>query len=315
MATALFVGVDVSKDALDVAYSGAPQVTRYTNDARGIGRLVARLAGQSPELIVLEATGGYEMALACALADAALPVVIVNPRQVRDFAKSTGRLAKTDALDAVMLALFAERVKPAVRALPDADLVQLRARLTRRVQLQEMLQMERNRLPLTTQAMQQSIRRVIRHLEHQLQALDDELNDFMRRSPLWQEKLELLQSAPGVGPRLACTLIAFLPELGHVNRKEAAALVGVAPLNCDSGQFRGRRRVWGGRAHVRRVLYMAALSAMQHNPAIHAFAQRLRAKGRPGKVIVVACMRKLLVMLNTMLANAQPYQRPTPTTP
>jgi transposase len=315
MATGPFVGVDVSKDALDVAYRGAPPVTRYPNDAPGIGRLVARLSQQSPELIVLEATGGYERALACALADAALPVVIVNPRQVRDFAKSTGRLAKTDALDAVTLALFAERVQPAVRALPDADLVQLRARLTRGVQLREMLQMERNRLPLTTPAMQQSIRRVIRHLERQLQVLDDELDDLIRRSPLWQEKLELLQTAPGVGPRQACALVAFLPELGHVNRKEVAALVGVAPLNCDSGQFRGRRRVWGGRAPIRRVLYMATLSAMQHNPAIHALAQRLRGNGRPGKVIVVACMRKLLVMLNTMLAKAQPYQRPTPTTP
>jgi transposase len=248
------------------------------------------------------------LAVACALAGAQLPVVIVNARQVRDFAKSTGRLAKTDAIDAAMLALFAQRVQPHVRTLPDAQLIQLRARLSRREQLQEIVQMERNRLELTTPAMQKSIRASVAFHERQLRELDRELDDFIHGSPLWDEQVKLLESTPGVGPRLACALVAFLPELGQLNRKEVAALVGVAPMNCDSGQQRGYRHIWGGRAQIRRVLYMATMSATIHNPVIRAFYQRLKAQGKPGKVALVACMRKLLVMLNAMVRDGRPWQ-------
>ena len=251
--------------------------------------------------MVCEATGGYERLAACALADAELPVVVANPRQVRHFAKGQGLLAKTDKIDAIVLALFAEHVRPEVRTLPDGDLIELRAFLTRRDQLVQMRQMERNRLPLTTPQMQKSIEATIQHLDQQLAALDKDLDDFLRRTPLWQEKLELLRSTPGIGDRSACAIIAFLPELGQMNRKEAAALVGVAPFNCDSGQHRGTRRIWGGRAVVRRMLYMATMSEMRDNPRIKAVADRLRGKGKPGKVVIVACMRKLLTTPNAMV--------------
>jgi transposase len=312
MSQALFVGIDVSKDTLDVALSDARAQQTFGNDPRGIRRLVADLVPRQPELIVLEATGGYEFALACALAEAHLPVVIANPRQVRDFAKGANQMAKTDALDARILARFAQCIRPPVRPLPDAELIALRALLDRRDQLMEMRQMELNRLPTTTPAMQRSIRQVVRHLERQLAALHDELDDHIRRTPLWQERLELLKSVQGVGDVLACTLTAYVPELGQLSGKQIAALVGVAPFNCDSGHWRGKRRIWGGRAKVRRVLYMAALSAMRHNARIRDFARRLKAKGKPGKVVVVACMRKLLVILNAMVASNTPYQTALP---
>lgn len=313
MSSATFVGIDVSKAQLDVA--GLPRgLRRFDNNPQGVAKLVRLLTPLTPELIVLEATGGYERLAVCALVQAELPVVVANPRQTRDFAKSLGRLAKTDKIDADTLALFAEHVRPQVRTLPDEDLIDLRALLTRRDQLMQMLRMEYNRLPLTTPQMQKSIEATIQHLNQQLKALDKDLDDFLRRTPLWQEKLELLRSTPGIGDRSACAIIAFLPELGQMNRKEAAALVGVAPFNCDSGQHRGTRRIWGGRAVVRRMLYMATMSAMRHNPQIRAFAQRLRAKGKPGKVVIVACMRKLLTMLNAILAQGVPYHHPVPDT-
>ena len=305
-------GIDVCKASLDLAVDGQLGVVGYANNGKGIAKLVKRLQALGATRIVVEATGGYELAVACALSEAELPLAVVNPRQVRDFAKSTGRLAKTDAIDATVLALFAQRVQPAVRSLPDAQLLQLRAIMTRRGQVQEMLQMERNRLGMTTPAMEKTVRATITHFERQLRQLDDQLDDFIHGSPLWHEQIELLQSTPGVGPRLACTLLAFLPELGRLNRKEVAALVGVAPFNCDSGQHRGHRHIWGGRAQIRSVLYMAALSAMTHNPTIRAFAQRLRSNAKSGKVLVVACMRKLLVILNAMVATAQPYRQPAP---
>jgi len=308
MSQSVFVGIDVSKATLDVATSHSSQVEQFANDTKGIKRLVAALSPKAPELIVLEATGGYELAVAGALADAQLPTVVANPRQVRDFAKSIGRLAKTDAIDARVLVLFAQRVQPQVRTLPDAQLIQLRALLTRREQLQEMLQMEQNRFELATPAVQKSLRTTVSCLERQLRKLDKQTDDFIHGSPLWDEQLELLQSTPGVGPRLACTLVAFLPELGQLNRKQIAALVGVAPLNCDSGQHRGQRHIFGGRAQIRSVLYMAAMSAINHNPVIGAFYQRLKAQHKPGKVIVVACMRKLLVMLNAMMRDGRPWQ-------
>ena len=318
MSHPLFVGIDVSKARLDVAVCSLGDVAvkdlrrTYANDAKGIRSLVKCLAAQQPELIVLEATGGYEFDAACALAEADLPATIVNPRQVRDFAKSTGRLAKTDALDAAILARFAQCVQPPVRPLPGPELRELRALLDRREQLMGMLQMEQNRLPMATPAMQKSIRKLVRHLELQLKALETDLNDHIRRTPLWQDRMQLLKTAAGVGDRLACTLTAYLPELGELSGKQIAALVGVAPFNCDSGQWRGKRRVWGGRNKVRRVLYMATLSAMQHNDRIRQFAQRLKAKGKPGKVVVVACMHKFLVILNAMVATNTPYQPAMP---
>ena len=314
MSETVCVGIDVSKDKLDVARSQSKKVKQYPNDDKGIARLTKQMQELAPARIVMEATGGYETTVALALANAGLPVVIMNPRQIRDFAKSDNRLAKTDAIDARILAQFAEERMPEVRPLPDGDLRELRALLARREQLAGMLQMERTRLHKATGRVLQNIREMIDHLQQQIDELDDELDDFIRRSPIWQEKLELLQSVPGVGTRLACTLIGFLPELGDMNRKEAAALVGVAPFNCDSGKRRGERHIWGGRARVRDILYMATVSAIRHNPHIKRFSQRLRAKGKEGKVVVVACMRKLLTILNAMCATNTPYQHPTATT-
>jgi len=309
-AEALFAGIDVSKDKLDVAVTGDRTGWTFDNSPAGIRRLLKHLAARGPALVVMEATGGYEFNAACALAEAALPVAIVNPRQVRDFARSIGRLAKTDAIDAQVLALFAQRVRPAVRPLPGPELRALRERLDRRQQLMDYRQAERNRLAMATSpAMQKSIRRVVRQLERELKAIETDLDDHIRQSPLWQERLELLESVEGVGDVLALTLTADLPELGTLNGKQVSALVGVAPFNCDSGQRRGQRRTWGGRARVRRGLYMAALSAMRYNQRIREFADRLRAKGKPGKVIVVACMHKLLVILNAMVATNTPYDK------
>lgn len=314
MSETVCVGIDVSKDKLDVAQSNCSKVKRYANDSAGIARLTKQMQELAPERIVMEATGGYETTVALALADAGLPVVVMNPRQIRDFAKSGNRLAKTDAIDALILAQFAAERKPDVRPLPDGDLLELRALLVRREQLSGMLQMERTRLPKASGKVQENIREMIAHLQQQIAQLDDDLSDFIRRSPVWQEKLELLQSAPGVGTRLACTLIAFLPELGEMDRKQAAALVGVAPFNCDSGKHRGERHIWGGRSRVRDTLYMATVSAIRHNPHIEQLAERLRAKGKHGKVVVVACMRKLLTILNAMCANGRAYEYPTATT-
>jgi transposase len=314
MSETLSVGIDVSKDELDVADSQSRRVKQYGNDDKGIARLIEHLEQLAPERIVMEATGGYETTAALAMANAGLPVVVMNPRQIRDYAKGAGRLAKTDAIDATILAQFARERKPPVRPLPDGDLRELRALVARREQLCSMLQMERTRLPKTIGRAQENVRAMIAYLQQQIADLDDELDDFIHRSPIWQEKRELLQSAPGVGPRLACTLIAFMPELGDMNRKQAAALVGVAPFNCDSGKHRGERHIWGGRARVRDTLYMATVSAIRHNPHIEKFAQRLRAKGKEGKVVVVACMRKLLTILNAMCATNTPYEYPTATT-
>jgi transposase len=313
MSETVCVGIDVSKDKLDVADSGSRKVKQYANDDAGIARLVKQMQKLAPERIVMEATGGYETTVALALADAGLPVVVMNPRQIRDFAKSGNRLAKTDAIDALILAQFGEERKPPVRPLPDGDLQELRALLVRREQLSGMLQSERTRLPKASGKVQENIREMIAHLQQQIAQLDDDLNDLIHRNPIWQDRFELLQSVPGVGPRLTCTMIAFLPELGEMNRKQAAALVGVAPFNCDSGKHRGERHIWGGRSRVRDTLYMATVSAIRHNPHIESLAQRLRAKGKHGKVVVVACMRKLLTILNAMCATGTAYEYPTAT--
>ncbi|TKB92729.1 MAG: IS110 family transposase [Nitrospira sp.] len=300
---AVFVGIDISKTRLDVAVRPTGSAFTVSYDETGITTVVQRLRPLSPVGIVLEATGGLEVLLSGALATAGLPVAVVNPRQVRDFARATGRLAKTDALDAQILAQFAEAVRPACRPLPDASTQQLAALITRRRQLVEMLTAEKNRRGSAPRVMRTNIQQHIEWLQQHLAQLDQELTTAVQASPIWREHDELLQSVPGIGPVVTRTLLAELPELGTLTHKQIAALVGVAPLNRDSGTFRGKRRVWGGRATVRAVLYMGALVAARHNRVLKAFYQRLRQAGKAPKVALTACMRKLLTMLNAMLKH------------
>ena len=300
-ATAAFVGIDIAK--ADFVVACRPEETSWTatNDLAGITAAVDRLRTLAPTLIVLEATGGYETALVAAFAAAALPVVVANPRQVRDFAKATGQLAKTDHVDAQLLALFAERVHPTPRPLPDAALQQLDALMTRRRQLLDMVTSERNRLEHAAAPIRRDISQHLRWLERRVAAVDRDLDNTIQKSPVWRAKEDLLRTAPGVGPVVSRTLLAELPELGQLNRKQIAALVGVAPFARDSGTRRGKRAVWGGRASVRAVLYMSALVAARRNPVIGAFYRRLVAAGKPKKVALIACMRKLLTILNAMM--------------
>jgi transposase len=304
-----YVGIDVAKDRLDIAVRPTGDIWSVTNDAPGITDAVRRLARLHPKLVVLEATGGLQMPAAGALAAAGLPLAMVNPRQVRDFARATGQLAKTDRLDAQVLAHFAQAVGPAPHPLPDAQAQELTALLTRRHQVIEMLTAEKNRLRATRpDSVRQRVQEHIRWLEQELGGLDRDLDRTIRESPLWREKDNLLRSVPGIGPVVSITLLAELPELGTLSRHQIAALVGVAPLNRDSGRFRGKRMVWGGRARVRAALYMAALAATRHNPVIKAFYQRLCGAGKAKKVALTACMRKLLIILNSMLKHQQPWQ-------
>ena len=302
-----FCGIDVSKDRLDVALSPSAESWSVSNDPSGLKELVSRLREHGPALTVLEATGGYEKAAAAALAHAGLPLVIVNPRQVRDFARSTGQLAKTDRIDAQVLALFAERVRPEPKALPDEDAQLLDALLTRRRQLIEMITAEKNRRGFAPASLKKSITKHITWLERQLSGVDGDIERMIEKSPLWRAKEDLLRSVPGVGPVLSRTLVAELPELGTLGRKQIAALVGVAPLARDSGKLRGRRSVWGGRAGVRATLYMGALVAARHNPVIREFYERLIAAGKPRKVALTACMRKLITILNAMVRTQTPW--------
>jgi len=305
------VGIDVSKGTLDVQVR--PTDARWTvaNDDRGIRALVAQLQTTAPAQIVIEATGGYEVAVVSALAAAGLPVIVVNPRAVRDFARATGQLAKTDQLDAGILARFAEQVQPEIRPLADAEQQELDALLTRRRQLSEMLTAEKNRLQQVFVArgsrVKKSLTAHIAYLTRELGRAETDLAALVRQSPIWRERDDLLQSAPGVGPVLSLTILAALPELGRLDRKAIAALVGVAPLNRDSGLFRGKRMIHGGRAPVRTALYMGALVATRHNPVIKAFYQRLLAAGKPKKVALTACMRKLLIILNAMVRQQAPW--------
>lgn len=299
----IFVGIDISKERLDVAIRPSGERESVTNDKAGIEVLIRRLREIQPTLIVLEATGGMERGLTRALTSAELPVVVVNPRQVRDFAKATGQLAKTDSIDALVLARFAQAVRPAVRPLPDEVTMELRALIARRRQITEMIVAERNRLSGASKSVRKRIDAHIRWLEAELERADKDLDQSIRQSPIWQENQDLLQSVPGIGPVISRTLIAELPELGELNRKQIAALVGIAPLNRDSGTLRGRRTIWGGRASVRAVLYMAALVASRRNAVIRAFYNRLRSAGKAPKVALVACMRKLLTILNSMLKH------------
>jgi len=311
----VFVGIDVAKDELVVAVHEDVALETVPNDARGAQQLLARFTAMPPTLIVLEATGGYEIPLVGALSAAGLPVVVVNPRQVRDFAKATGQLAKTDAIDAQVLALFAARVQPEVRPVPDAATRELDAVLGRRRQLLEMLVAERQRLAQARgrgqRAVTVSLKKHIAYLTRELAMVDTELAQLVEASPVWRAKDQLLQSVPGIGPVVARTLLAELPELGTLDRRAIAKLVGLAPLNRDSGTWRGRRMLAGGRARVRAVLYMAGLVASRRNPTLKAFYQRLLAAGKPKKLALLACCRKLLTILNAMLRNAEPW---TPTT-
>lgn len=304
----VFVGIDVSKQWLDVAVFEHPEVRRVSNDPSGWLALVKDLRPLAPRLVVLEATGGFEIMVTAELHHAGLPVVVMNAKRVRDFARATGRLAKTDKLDAKIIAHFAAAVRPLVRDLPDEQEEQLTALLTRRRQLLEMLTIEKNRLGTVRAAIRPEIEEHLQWLSQKVAKLDTEIDEFIRQSPTWQASDELLQSAPGVGRVTSTTLLALLPELGRLNRQAIAALVGVAPLNKDSGKKQGRRRIFGGRASVRSVLYMATLSATRCNPIIKDFYTRLVQRGKDKKVALTACMHKLLVILNAMMRTRQPWR-------
>ena len=312
MEAAVWVGIDVSKARLDVALGAAGELFEVANDQRGIAALLARLSQPALARVVVEATGGLETALVAELGAAGLPVVVVNPRQVRDFARATGQLAKTDALDARLLARFAERVQPPLRALPTPAERELKAVVARRRDLVEMLTAERHRLGSAPKVLHREITAHIRWLEARLKERDRDLDRKLRGSPLGQEKEDLLRGVPGVGPVLCATLLAELPELGRLDRREVAKLAGVAPLNHDSGRLRGQRTGWGGRAPVRAALYLATLSAVRFNPALKAFYRRLRSAGKPPKLALTAAMRKLLVILNAMLKHRTPWSPPCP---
>ena len=304
-----FVGIDVSSEQLDVAVLPGRERQEFTNDSRGIKRLVKFLNGRNVELIVMEATGGYEIDVAVALHEAGLPIVVVNPRQPRDFARAVGILAKTDKIDATVLARFARDVHPEERSFPSEKERFLRELLTRRSQLVKMRTAESNRLKQArSKDVQESVQAIIDAIKKQLHAVEEEINNAIETCSTYQDKNRILQSIPGIGPAVSHTLLIDLPELGSLNRREIAALVGVAPINRDSGQFRGRRTTWGGRANVRSTLYMAALVGIRWNSTIKAFYQKLRKAGKPAKVALTACMRKLLTILNTMITNETPWR-------
>jgi transposase len=303
------VGIDVSKENLDVDFAPTREPMRFANTPAGHAAIVKRLSSMKLRVIVLEATGGYERAIAAELAAAGLPVAVVNPRQVRDFARATGRLAKTDQIDAAVLADFGLAIRPPQRPLPDAETVEMREKLARRRQIVEMMTAETNRLEhVTAKSVRRSIATVRNLLQQQLAHIEDDLDQMIRRSPLWQEKAELLRSVPGIGPQNVRMLLVQLPELGHCSRQQIAALVGVAPLNRDSGKFRGKRTIWGGRGDLRACFYMAALAATRSNPKIRAHYQRLLENGKCKKLALTACMRKLLTILNAMVRDRRTWQ-------
>ncbi len=303
----VYVGVDVSKQRLEVALRPGAELLSVANDERAISQLVRRLRPLNCVRIVVEATGGYETLLAGALYAAGLPVVVVNPRWVRDFARGIGQLAKTDAIDARVLALYAERAELKVRQLPDAQTRELRALCTRRDELVEMIGAERNRLEHAPKSLQRQIRGHIDYLRKRLKRLDHDLDQMVRGSELWRAKGELLDSAPGIGPVGRAMVLARLPELGRLNRQEVGKLVGAAPFNRDSGNYRGQRMTAAGRGALRRVLFMCTLSAVRCDPRMRAHYQRLRERGKPVKVALIACLRKFVVILNSMLKNGTPW--------
>ena len=304
----LFVGIDVAKDTLDIAVRPTAETWQVANETTGMSTLVAQLETMAPALVILEATGGFEGPLLAALAVTRVPVVRANPRQVRAFAQAIGILAKTDRIDARVLAHFAEAVQPVPRPLPEAATQELRALLLRRRQVVDMLTAERNRLGTVPPRIHQAIQQHIAWLEGQLSSLDDDLPQASQRSAVGHATEAILHSMPGVGPVLSRTLLGQVPELGTLGPKQVAALVGVAPCNCDSGTMRGRRRVWGGRAEVRAVLYMSTLVATRYNPVFKAFYARLLAAGKRKKVALTACMHKLLTIMNAMVRDMTPWQ-------
>jgi transposase len=305
--SSVYIGIDVSGSALDIAIHDTTEHFRVDNEPVAIEQLVQRLIALSPTLIVMEATGKLELAVLRALCEAGLPAVAVNPRQVRDFARATGSRAKTDRIDAFAIAHFAAVLKPVVRPLTDVQTEQLQALLLRRAQLIEMLVAEKARLERAHAAARDSLNEHIKWLKQQIKLADNDIDSFLRSSPAWRQKEDLLRSVPGIGPGAAATLIAFMPQLGSLNRREIAALTGVAPFNSDSGRHIGKRRIQGGRAVVRRALYMACVPALRFNPTIRAFYDRLRKAGKPFKVAITACIRKLVVTLNAMARNATPW--------
>jgi transposase len=314
-----WIGIDVSKNCLDVALRPQGEVFQVANSQHGITRLVQRLQAGPPALMVMEATGGMEVLAAAMLSGAGLAVAVVNPRQVRDFAKAIGQLAKSDKIDALVLAHFAEAIRPQVRAMADEQSRALKGLVTRRQQLVEMLTAERNRLGSMQGKARQDIQVHIEWLQKRLQDLDGDLEQMIRKTPVWQERMNLLRSVPGIGKVVSSVLLVGLPELGQLSARALSALVGVAPLNRDSGKMRGKRSIWGGRARVRAALYMAALVASRYNPVIKAFAvnllegcayERLLSKGKAKKVALSACMHKLVVILNAMVKTGTAWQSP-----
>lgn len=303
-----YVGLDVSKDRLDLAAPSRGQTWSCANEASAFAQLVQALQVLQPQLIIMEATGGLELPVAAVLAAAGLPIAIVNPRQVRDFAKAKGQLAKTDRIDAQLLAHFGAALQPAAATLPSPAQQHLSALLTRRRQVVEMLVAERNRLSSAASAVQPRIQEHIAWLQTELDDLETELQRCIEASPVWRASEDLLRSVPGIGPVTARTLVADLPELGQTSAKRLAALVGVAPFNVDSGRSRGKRRIWGGRSHIRTALYMATVSAVRCNPVIRAYYQRLVRAGKPGKVALTAAMHKLLTILNAMMKQQSRWQ-------
>jgi transposase len=309
---AVFVGIDVSKDRLDVHLRPSGEAFSVARDGDGLDDLSGRLAAFCVALVVIEATGGFETTVAAALAGAGLPLCVVNPRQIRDFARAMGRLAKTDALDAEAIALFAERVRPQARPVPEPDAVRLADLVARRRQIVEMIGMEANRRRRAAdKRLVKTIDRHVAFLEKQLAEIDRAIGDGVRGSPVWRDKEALLKSVPGIGDVTARTLLAEMPELGAIGRRQLAALVGVAPVNRDSGLMRGHRTIAGGRTAVRNVLYMAALVAIRHNPVFKAFYDRLTNRGSPKKLAIVAVIRKLLTVLNAIIRNNTPWRPQT----
>lgn len=309
--TAPVVGIDISKDRLDVAClpESVQLPARYGNDPRSHADFIIALKAIAPRLIVLEATGSHQRVLVAALAAAGLPVVVVNPRQIRDFARALGLLAKTDAIDAKVIARFGQQVNPVLRPIGDEQTAAVGDLLTRRRQLIELRTAEGNRLAqAVSKPVQASIRAVLKFIDKQIKEIDDDLDDHIRHSPVWMEKEDILVSAPGIGKLTARPLLAGLPELGNASRQSITMLVGVAPINRDSGTMRGRRTIWGGRKNVRCALYMAALVATRYNPVIKAHYARLVAAGKAKKLALIACMRKLLIILNAMLRDKTPWR-------
>lgn len=312
MVEPISIGVDVSKAELVIAVHPDGRTWTSATTAEAIELLVEQLRPLQPQIIVVEATAGYELPLVTACAAAGLPIAVVNPRQVRAFAQAIGRTAKTDAIDAALLALFGARVQPEVRPLPDAETRALAALVARRRQLLDMLGAEQRRLAQATMsAVRRDLRNHIRWLERRLSDVDDDIRGAVENSPVWRVQEDLLRSVPGIGPIVARTLLAELPELGQLDRRAIAALVGVAPFNRDSGQWRGRRHIWGGRSSIRAALYMAALVASRCNPAMAHFYRRLRDLGKPAKVALVAVMRKLLTIVNAMVKHQSRWSAPT----